>query len=132
MPKPSSSMKIPCTVIALICMNLEWVWVKFVGWPFKKNWVSSSLCVTQPESLLVFTAWSYSDFSSLEPWDWGRPLQPGYASWLKKSHMWVSEQPIPCLCPFSPSQRVFFNSLVVGLLVHQIWFLNDGSSVVQL
>lgn len=49
---------------------------KFVRQPFKRNsWVSSSLRVPQPKSLLVFTARSFGDFS-FQLWN------PGLGAWF--------------------------------------------------
>ena len=95
----------------------EWVWVHLWASDFRgKPGTPEVLCLTQPQSPLVFTTWSYGDFSS-QHWNlgWGCPghafqwgsLQPSYPSCFNH-HMWVCGQPILCLHPSYQSWHGFF------------------------
>lgn len=79
------------------------------------SWVSIILCVTQPYSPLVFTAWSYRT-SILSVELWGEELVWGWEPWfsleasaakvsflIKKHHARVSDQSTLCLSALSKS-----------------------------
>lgn len=79
------------------------------------TWDSSSLCFTQPQSLLVFTARRYRNFCS---WHWNPP-QPRFPPHVKLPHVGLGP---PCSMTrfevFAPSTSLdgfFFNFLVVRL-----------------
>ena len=104
--------------------------------PFKRNRDSGSFCLPQPQSLLVFLARSSGHLSS---WHWNPgvglgPLTPEILLPIFIHHMWVRDQPVPCLHPsYQSGCSLFFNSVVGGLPFSLISdSLNDGGSVVQL
>lgn len=107
----------------------EWVQVSLCRVPLRGTaWDFTCLHVTQPHSLLVFTARRCGDFSSCH-WNpglgglvWGRdPILLRETSTVKTSlsilncPIWVCDQPILRFCPMYPLLLLVFNSLAVGL-----------------
>ena len=94
-----------------------------------------ALCLTQPQSLLIFTARSYGDFSALWPWAGGpgmglELLAPQGTSAAKvpllifHHYNWVWDPPILHLFPPYQSGCLFFIPLVIALLFS---YIADGS-----
>ena len=95
----------------------QWVWVSLCG-PFTPGY----LCVTQPQSLLLFTARSYGDFSS-QHWNpgfgslvWGCWSSGGISTaetflCVFNWHTWMWDQPVLLLCPAPVSMWLLFISL---------------------
>ena len=116
----------------------EWVWVSPCVSSFKRNCLGLQKFLPLTQSLLGFAARSCEDLSSWHwnpglgglAWAWGT-LFLRYSSWISIHHMWMCDQPIPCLCPsYQSGWMGFFNSIVVRL--HSTPFLtvlSDGCSI---
>ena len=124
---------------------------KFMCGLFKMSWLGlpEALCLPQPQSLQVFIARSYGNFSC---WHWnpglGAMVSGGMICSSQRTsaaeialltfihHTWVWDQLLLCCHPsYHPHCGFLFNSLVTGLPLSQIsggseWCLFSSSAVI--